>query len=105
MKNKGKDRGKRCMMTDTHTIRNWHSALFCGTNMLLILLRVTQRRKVARFPFRMASMFLGWKWKPEQLGRVELDQEELRCFGRFVMEEDVLDWNVNDYFLDGLNHL
>jgi len=70
------------------------------------LLSVAWKRKVVRSPFRSVSLFLrdgpysDWRWDGA-LDRLR------RCVGKLevVMGEDVLDWNVDKYFLDGLEHL
>ena len=69
------------------------------------LLRVAQKREVAGFPFKSVSLFhsersSGWLY--------DHDLDELkRCVGKLevVIGEDALDWNVDKYFLDGLEHL
>ena len=66
------------------------------------LLSVAQRREVAGFPFESISLFfrygLGWD---EVLDRLE------RCVGKLevVIGDGALDWDVDKYFLDGLEHL
>ena len=69
--------------------------------LLLLLLRIAQRRKAAGYPFRSVSLFLygdqGW----DQVSELRECVEELEV----VMGDGALDWNVNKYFLDGLDHL
>ena len=68
------------------------------------LLCVAWKRKVAGFPFRSVSLFLK-----DCLGRgSEVALQELReCVERLevVRGDDVLDWDVDKYFLDGFDHL
>ena len=71
---------------------------------LLSLLNVAQRRKEAGFPFRSVSLFL--RGVP-RLGSDRVLEELRRCVERleFIAGDDVLDWDVDKYFLDGLDHL
>ena len=101
--------GWRCLKLDTLIIYCPHGdpAGEC-TNLLETLCGVAQTRKVVGFPFRKVSVFLGWTPKPERSRWMDSDLEELRrCIETFeyVTGDDTLDWNVNDYFLDGLDHL
>ena len=66
------------------------------------LLRVAWNRKVVGFPFKSVSLFL-----PDDL-ECEAVLEELReCVERLevVRGDNVLDWDVDKYFLDELDHL
>ena len=66
------------------------------------LLGVVQKRKVAGFPFKSVSLFL------QDDPRCEAVLEELReCVERLeiIQGDGVLDWDVDKYFLDGLDHL
>ena len=97
-----------------------HSRRFLSTHTLIIgpdpyppglrdevlqpLLRIVQKRKVAGFPFGFVLLFLngdpGWGW--------DMALEELKmCVERLevVIGDDVLDWDVDRYFLHGLDHL
>ena len=68
------------------------------------LLIVAQRRKAAGFPFKSVSLFL---WASPGQAR-DQDLEELRTyFGelKVVTGDDALDWDVEKYFLKGLDHL
>ena len=74
---------------------SWHT-------ILQPLLKVARRRKAAGFPFRSVSLFLLHDPRSEQV------LEELRgCIERLevVTGDDVLGWNVDKYFLGGLDHL
>lgn len=71
---------------------------------LLSLLNIAQKRRVVGFPFKSVSLFLHgdleWRWGPVM--------DKLRsCVGELevVAGEDVLDWDVDKDFLDGLGHL
>jgi len=71
---------------------------------LLSLLKVAQKRKVVGFPFKSVSLFLcgdlEWEWDGllKELGGCV---EKLEV----VAGDDVLDWSVDKYFLDGVKHL
>ena len=68
------------------------------------LLNVAQKRKEAGFPFRSISLFL---WRDPGLGSDRVLEELGRCVEKLevVVGDDVLDWDVDKYFLDGLDHL
>ena len=65
------------------------------------LLCVAQKRKVAGFPFKSVSLYLR-----DDPG-CEVVLELRKCVGRLelVLGDDTLDWDVDKYFLDGLDHL
>ena len=68
------------------------------------LLYVAWKSKVAGFPFRSVSLFLKYCLGPGS----EVALEELKkCVERLevVRGDDVLDWDVDKYFLDGFDHL
>ena len=68
------------------------------------LLSIAQRREMAGSPFKSVSLFLSDF--PGEESEVAL--EELRkCVERLevVNGDDALDWDVDEYFLDGLDHL
>jgi len=70
-------------------------------DVLQALLPVARRRKAAGNPFKSVSVFLPLTPREEEL-------EELRsCIGKFdlVTGDDILDWDIDRYFLDGLEHL
>ena len=101
----------RCPKLDTLVIRTRYldpgEGVTLLTNMLFKLCRVVEERKLAGFPLRSVSVFLCNTW--EQL---ESSEEELREFiktftGTFelVVGDGALDWNVDDYFLEGLDHV
>lgn len=75
-----------------------------GEKLLPVLCWVARGRKAAGFPLRSVSVFLVETW---YLGlRADPDLEELRRYiGTFklVTGDDALDWNVDEYFLDGLD--
>ena len=96
-----------------------HSSYF---GVLRPLLDAAQKRKVVGFPFKSVSLFLqegleyeeGSEWLRKYGGRLTKlrehveDLEELRGYVEeleIVVEDDVLDWDVDKYFLDGLDHL
>ena len=65
---------------------------------------IARRRKAAGFPFRSVSLFLrdgpGCRW--------DVDMEELRESVeelKVAAEFDILGWDFDKYFLDGLDHL
>ena len=95
----------RCLKLDTLVIYSRYGDYTDG-DMLDTLCHVAQERKVAGFPLRSVSMFVD----PERarLGSVDSNLEELRRWVetvKFVTGDDILDWNVDDYFLDGLDHI
>ena len=65
------------------------------------LLSVAQKRKVVGFPFKSVSLFFRYGLDREVLSGLE------RCVGKLevVIGDGVLDWDVDKYFLDGLEHL
>ena len=73
-------------------------------NVLFSLLDVAQKRKVVGFPFKSVSLFLSnnleWHWDGVVEG-LKSCVEKLEV----VAGDDVLDWDVDKYFLDGLDHL
>ena len=75
---------------------------------LRTILPVARGRKVAGCPFESVSVFLQ---HTPGLGECEGKGEELEelrgCVERFGLATggDVLDWDINEYFLDGLDHL
>ena len=67
-------------------------------------LSIAQGKKVAGSPFGSVSLFIRGanpRW------RLDPVLEELRCVGELevVLGDDVLDWDIDKYFLDGLDHL
>jgi len=76
-----------------------------GIDILRTLLPVARRRKVAGHPFKYVSVFLP---DAPNLGDSEGEVEELRgCIENFrlVTGDNALDWDIEEYFLDGLGHL
>ena len=68
------------------------------SEVLAPLLSAAKRRKAVGFPFSSVLLFLPWLWD-------ELD-ELRRYVGKLeVVMDDYLDWDVDKYFLDGLEHL
>ena len=71
---------------------------------LKLLLSVAQKRKAHGLPFTSVSLFLrgrpGWDWD-EALDELKRCVEKLEV----VTGDDALDWDVDKYFLDGLEHL
>ena len=69
------------------------------------LISIAQKRKVAGFPFGFVSLFLqdgpGWGWDEDSELKLRECVEKLEV----VRGDDVLDWDVDKYFLDGLDHL
>ena len=66
------------------------------------LLGIARKSKVAGFPFRSVSLFLsadqGWDRDLEELKECV---EKLEVF----TGDDILDWDIDKYFLDGFDHL
>lgn len=72
---------------------------------LQLLLSVAQKRKVAGFPFRSVSLFFcGDPWQGEWDEVLDELRENIEGLEVFV-GDDALDWDVDKYFLDGLEHL
>ena len=75
------------------------------TDILQTLLPVARKRKAAGNPFNSVLVFLPLAPGPELR---EEEVEELRsCIGNFEIAtgDDILDWDIDKYFLDGLEHL
>ena len=68
------------------------------------ILRIAQRKKVAGLLFRFTSLFLGSGQRSEWGETLE---ELKTCVGKLevVTGDDCLDWDIDKYFLDGLDHL
>ena len=68
----------------------------------LSLLNIASKRKVVGFPFKSVSVFLcgELQWS-EDLEKLRSCVEKLEV----VSGDDGLDWDVDKYFLDGLEHL
>ena len=95
----------RCLKLDTLVIYSRYGDYADG-DMLDTLCHVAQERKVAGFPLRSVSMFVN----PERarLRSAGSNLQELRRWVEaveFVTGDDILDWNVDDYFLVGLDHI
>jgi len=69
----------------------------------LSLFSLVQKRKAVGFPFKSVSLFfhsgLEWQWN-QVLELLRSGVEKLEV----VTGDDVLDWDVDKYFLDGLEH-
>ena len=71
------------------------------------LLNLARKKKAAGVPFRSVLVFLcdgpEWGWESES----ESESELRECVGKLevVRGDDVLDWDVDKYFLDGLDRL
>lgn len=70
--------------------------------------RIAQERKEGGVPLRSVSLFVRSPWDEEEHGPVESCRalEQLRgCVEELeiVIGNDVLDWNVGDYFFGGLD--
>ena len=94
--------GRWFLPVHTLIIRLDSHRLLLHEHVLEPLLCIAQKSKVAGFPLRSVSLFLRpeWKW-----GGV---LEELReCIERLEVftGDDILDWDDDKYFLDGLDHL
>ena len=68
------------------------------------LLSVAEMRKEAGFPFQSVSLFLryGLECHPAWVSK-GLRRRVKRL--EVVVGDDILDWDVDKYFLDGLDHL
>jgi len=100
--------GWRCLELDAIVIRNRHYLDDSGDNIISTLCCVARKRKEAGIPFRTVSLFLHLTPPPNHLGWKKELEELRRCVGTFKFVDDadaLLDWNVDDYFLDGLDHL
>lgn len=99
--------GLRCLELDTLVIRSRSHVDGSGNDIISAVSFFARRRKAAGIPLKKVSLFLDWMPTPRDLK----DLEELRgCIGtlEYVMEDvadALLDWNVDDYFLGGLDHL
>ena len=95
-----------CPKLDTLVIHSRYCGLF-GMNTQLTLCHVARERKVAGFPLKAVSVFINWGQDLRRLRLWDSRLEELRYIGtfEFVTGDGVLDWDVDDYFLKGLDHL
>ena len=85
----------------TLIIRSDPDEPYLRQDILESLIITAYRRKEAGFPFRSVSLFLEDE-------RYKVVLKELRkCVGKpeVVVGDDILDWDVDKYFLDGLDHL
>ena len=75
---------------------------FCDL-ILPLLLGIAQKRKAAGFPFKSVSLFL----RGDDLGWDQVSEGFRECIEELevVTGDDVLDWDIDKYFLDGLDHL
>ena len=82
-----------------HRSGSYHKAL-------LSLLNIAQKRKVVGFPLKSILLFLWdrvtleWQWD-QVLEKLRSSVEKLEVF----TGDDVLDWDADKFFLDGLEHL
>jgi len=103
--------GWRCLELDTLVIRSGRPIDYSGDNVLSALSWFARRRKEAGIPLRRVSLFVHETPSPGRaghLGWMEDLEESRRCIETFEYVDDpdtLLDWNVDDYFLDGLDHL
>ena len=69
-----------------------------------VLLSIARKRKLVGFPLKSVSLFLchglEWYWD-EVLGQLKSCVEKLEVF----TGDDVLDWDIDKHFLDGLERL
>lgn len=101
--------GPPCSVLDVLVIHSENLCIY-GEDTLEHLSRVAQRRKEAGIPLESVSLFVRLPWDLDERGPMGSCPalEQLReCVGRLeiVMGDDVLDWNIDDYFFDGLEHV
>ena len=98
------DHGRWFSPIHTLIIRPDTSRFFVTPRILRPLLSVAEMRKEAGFPFQSVSLFLryGLECHPAWVSK-----RLRRCVERLevVVGDDILDWDVDKYFLDGLDHL
>ena len=98
------DRSRRSLLIHTLIIHPGSERCQLNDEVLQPLLSVAQKRKVVGFPFRSISLFFRGDpqrdWD-EVLDELRKNVEKLEVF----MGDDALDWDVDKYFLDGLEHL
>ena len=103
--------GWRCLELDTLVIRSGRPIDYSGYDVLSALSCFARRRKEAGIPLRRVSLFVHETPIPGRTahsGWMEDLEESRRCIETFEYVDDpdtLLDWNVDDYFLDGLDHL
>ena len=99
----------QCMKLDTLVIhaRDFH----CGprnNEILYDLDGIAERRKKAGVPLKSVSVFIPRTWEEYDedtmetapvLGRLELETKKFEI----VLEDDAMDWDIDDYFFDGLS--
>ena len=104
----GTENGQGFPQVQTLVVHSRSSHDPSGIDVLRALLPVARRRKAASHPFKSVSVFLEDTTK---LGGRKGEGEELvelrRCIEKFRLAtgDDVLDWDIDGYFLDGLGHL
>ncbi|KAF9781150.1 hypothetical protein BJ322DRAFT_255249 [Thelephora terrestris] len=97
----------RCPMLGTLVIHAWEFSVR-GEQILQHLPQVAQKRKDAGMPFESVSLFIRCPWDEHETVPMESSPalEQLRgCVEKFeiVTGDDALDWNMDDYFFDGLD--
>ena len=98
------DHGRWFSPIHTLVIRPDSSRFNMYPRVLELLLSVAEMRKEAGFPFKSVSLFLQDGLEHEV---VWVSQGLKKCVERLevIVGDDVLDWDVDKYFLDGLDHL
>ena len=100
----GGSRSQRFSPIHTLIIRPDPEPHFLRDIVLKPLLSIALKRKVAGCPFRSVLLFLSggerWGWG-EVLDELKTCVEKLEV----VMGDEIFDWDVDEYFLDGLDHL
>ena len=108
--------GRRFSSVHTLIIHSGIDNFWLGVQILEPLLGIARKSKVAGSPLRSVSLFLSVDWAWDGIlegsrGCVEEFREcieELRgCVEKLEIftGDDVLDWDVDKYFLDGFDHL
>ena len=100
--------GLLCPILGTLVVHAWEFRNSRNEHILERLPVVAQRRKDAGIPFESVSLFIGCSWyEPEPVPMELLPAlEQLKeCVEKFdmVVGDDALDWNLDDYFFDGLD--
>ena len=95
----------RCTKLDALVIHGPHTE-YRQYDVFSELRQIARERRLAGLPLRYVSVFLGNDWNPEQ---PRLPPEELRewvgTFELVVGGDELLDWSVDNYFLEGLGRV
>lgn len=94
----------RCRKLDTLVVHKPHYMEYRTYNVFPELHHFARGRKLAGLPLGSLSVFLDGEWDPEPPGFSPEELGEWVGTFKFVVGHDaLLDWSVDDYFLEGLD--